>query len=323
MAGQIDEEVLGNFIVSEDDFKDLDAIVRRHCETVRYYVYKGSALGGYDMDDVEVLLKERNGSGTKIESVMLHATGSDGLKFNVDFHDNVGINGECADRASLVLLATETRGLIRDRMKGVTPQRRNILYAVAAIFFFVGYLAFQQYQISYANSFNATQTTKTNRADAAYRQKENAAIVPTQTLLSQAVNALSKHDLSAEVGVLLQQQIEQWRQQIIFNEEPTIAPLRPPSWSISYWLAVAVGCATAAAAVGIVGYLVLPSSGSVFLIGDEKRRQERAKQLRANIKWVIIAGIIVSVVSGLYTISFALESSSSATLDRKGQGYEK
>src|ERR1017187_1067699 len=202
MAGQIDEEVSHNFIVSEDDFKDLDAIVRRHCDTVRYYVYKGSILGGYDTDDVEVLLEERNGSGTKIRSVILQATGSDGLKFNVDFQEVVGINGESEDRASLVLLATEARGLIRDRMKGVTPQRRNILYAVAAIFFFVGYLAFQQYQISYANSFNAAQTTKTNRADTAFRQKENAAIVPTQTLLSQAVDALSKHNINAEISVL-------------------------------------------------------------------------------------------------------------------------
>src|ERR1700730_16639420 len=122
MAGQIDEEVLETFIVGEDDFKDLDAIVRRHCDVVKYYVYRGSALGGYDTDDVEVLLKERNGSGAKIESIMLHGTGSDRLKFNVNFEDTVIINGECDDRASLALLTTETRGLIQDRMKGVTPQ---------------------------------------------------------------------------------------------------------------------------------------------------------------------------------------------------------
>lgn len=297
MARQIDEEVLDSFIVSEDDFKDLDAIVRQYCETVKYYVYKGSAIGGYDTDDLDVSLKDRNGSGAKIESVMLHATGSHLLKFNVNFHNTVAIDGECEDRASLVSLAIETRGLIRDRMKGGTPQRQNILYAVAAIVFFLAFIGFQQYQNSHVNSFNAAQTTKTNRADAAYRQKENAAIVPTQTLLSQAVNALSRHDLSAEIGVLLQQQIGQWRQQIVINEEPIIPASNPPSWSTSFWLALAVGCAAAAAAFGVVGYLVLPNSGSVFLIGDEKRRQERAKQLRTNIKWVIIGGIIVTVVS--------------------------
>jgi hypothetical protein len=138
MAGQIDEEVLGNFKVNENDFRDLDSIVRRHCEIVRYYVYRGSTLGGYDTDDVEVLLKERNGIAARIMSVQLHATGSEGLKFNVDFGDNVGINGECEDRARLVLLATETRGLIRDRMKGRTPQRTNILYAIAVICVLLG-----------------------------------------------------------------------------------------------------------------------------------------------------------------------------------------
>ena len=131
MAGQVDQLVLETFVVSEDDFKDLDAIVRQRCETVRYFVYKGSTLGGYDTDDLGVLLKDRNGSGAKIESVMLNATGSDDLKFSVDFHDGVNIIGQSEDKAGLVLLTTEARGLIRDRMKGVTPQRRNVLAAIA------------------------------------------------------------------------------------------------------------------------------------------------------------------------------------------------
>ena len=298
MAGQIDEVVLENFRISEEDFRDLHSIVRLHCETVTYYVYRGSALAGYDTDDLEVLLRERNGAGTKIESVMLHATGPQGLKFNANFHDAVNIYGESEDRASLVLLATETRGLIRDRMKAGMPQRTNILYAVAAIFFFIGLFGFQQYQNSYVNRFNAAQTAQVNRANAANRQKETAATIPEKTLLSQATNALSKHDLNAEIGVLLQQQIQQWRQDIIRSEEPTIPYPDPPSWSTSGWLDFAVGCVAAAAAVGFAGYLVLPSNASVFLIGDEKRRQERAKQLRTNIKWVIIAGLAVSIVGG-------------------------
>jgi len=229
---------------------------------------------------------------------MLHAIGPDGLKFNVDFHGNAGITGESEDRASLVLLATEARGLILDRMKGGMPQRRNILYAIAIISFFVGYLIFQQYQITYANRYDAAQAAQGNRITAAYQRQETAATVPTQALLSQAIKALSKHDLSAEMAVLLQQQIQQWRQEIISNEEPIVPTSDPPSWSTSYLLVVTVGFGTALAVASVVGYLVLPSNRSVFLIGDEKRRQERAKQLRANIKWVVIAGIAVSVISG-------------------------
>src|ERR1700677_377194 len=324
MAGQIDEEVLTNFIVSEDDFRDLDSIVRRHCQDVKYYVYRGSALGGYDTDDLEVLLKERNGSGAKIVSVMLHAAGSGGLKFNVDFHDVVGVNGESEDRARLVLLATEARGLIQDRMKGVTPQRRNILYAVALIFLFVGYLAFQQHQISYANNFNAAQTNKVNMANTAYLEKDKAAIVPTQSLLSQAVNALSEHDLSAEIGALLQEQIQQWRQQVIYSAEPTVSTKNPPTWSTSYWLAVAVGCAAATLSVGIVRYLVIPGSGSVFLIGDGKQRQERSSKRRTliiqGIGLALIVGIAASLIASFVPLRLAFSSQASTRRSCSGSG---
>ena len=118
MAAQIDEMALENFIASEDDFRDLDSIIRRHCESVRYYVYKGSVLGGYDTNDVEDLLTERNGVESRIASVALHAAGEDALKFNVEFDGLVVIKGECEDRARLVLLTTEARAVIRNRMKG-------------------------------------------------------------------------------------------------------------------------------------------------------------------------------------------------------------
>ena len=180
-----------------------------------------------------------------------------------------------------------------------TPQRSNILYAVAAIFFFIGFLGFQQYQNSHANSFNAAQTAKTNRVYASSQQKENAAVVPTQTLLSQAADALSKHDLSAEVGVLLQQQIEQWREQIIYTAEPIIPPQNPPSWSTSGWLAFGVGCVAAAAVAGFVGYVVLPGGGSVFLIGDEKRRQKRARKRRTLIGKGIVLTLILGIASSV------------------------
>jgi hypothetical protein len=170
------------------------------------------------------------------------------------------------------------------------------VYAIAIIFFFVGYLIFQQYQISSANRYDATQTAQGNRITAEYQRQEKAATVPTQALLSQAISALSKRDINAEMTVLLQQQIQQWRQEIIANEEPILPASDPPSWSTSFWLAVTVGFGTTVVAVSVVGYL-LPSNRSVFLIGDEKRRQERAQQLRANIKWVIIAGIAVTVIS--------------------------
>jgi hypothetical protein len=116
MASQIDEMVLENFRVGEDGFRDLDSIVRRRCDTVKYYIYRGSALGGYDTGDVEDLLKERNGAETRIRSVSLHASGPEALRFNVAFDSIVVITGECGDTARLALLRTEARAVIQDRM---------------------------------------------------------------------------------------------------------------------------------------------------------------------------------------------------------------
>jgi hypothetical protein len=280
MTAQIDELVLDNFKVSESDFRDMDSIVRRHCKTVKYYVYKGSTLGGYDTDDIDDLLGERNGIETRIVSVRLHATGPEALKFNVDFDDTVGINGECEDRARLVLLATEARAVIQDRMKVKAPKRKTILQVLAVMFFFLGYFGFQQYQNNYVNELRAEQAAQAGRLTAPYQRELAAAAPSNQKLLSQALNALSK--------------------QIISDRESQVtSPIysAPPWWSGSYWLVIAVSGAAAAIAVGI-GYITIPSSGSVFLIGDEQRRQEQSDKRREHIRWGILVALVVGVASG-------------------------
>ena len=308
MTFQVADMVLENFRISEEDLRDLDSVVRRHCQTVKYYVHKGSSLGDYDTADVEDVVNDRNGAETRIESILLHATGADGLNFNAEFDDLAGINGECADRARLVLLATDVRSVIRDRMKGGTPKRKTILQGIAVVFLICGYLGFQQIQNSYANNVTARYQAQVSQSSAATSQKQaNAAILSTQSLLSQANTALSIHDLNAEVNFLVEQQISQLHQELAADK--SMASLTsssdtssdsgtPPSWSTSGWLTLAVACAIAAIAVSF-GYLVLPSSKSVFLIGDEKRRQERANNRRTQLRWTVGAGFIVSILSGL------------------------
>lgn len=303
MTSQIDDMVLENFRISEEDFRDLDSVVRRHCHTVKYYVHKGSSLGNYDTADVEDLVNDRNGAETRIESILLQATGADELKFNIEFNDEIIMNGECADRARIVLLATDVRSVIRDRMKGGTPKRKTILQAVAVVFFILGYLGFQQIQNSYTNEFNARQMARVSQSSAV---ASRIAILSNQRLLSRAATALSRHDLNAEMDFLIQQQIDQLRQEIT-GDQSVVANIgssempsdpTPPWWSTSGWLLLAVACAMAAIVVGF-GYLVLPSSKSVFLIGDEKRRQDRANNRRMQLRWTIGGGFIVSIVSGL------------------------
>lgn len=304
MTAQVADMVLENFRIGEDGFRDLDSVVRRHCETVTYYVHKGRSLGDYQTDDVEDLLKDRNGAETGIESVLLHATGVERLKLNIEFGNELVMNGECEDRARLVLLATDARSVMRDRMKGRTPKRKTILQTVAIVFFVLGYLGFQQIQGWSSDRFDAALVTQTRQSDAATRQQLSSVILSTQGLLSQATSALSRHNLNAEVDFLVQQQIRQLNQQIT-SDKGSVAAIgeiptnqNPPGWSTSGWLLLGVACAAAAVAAGI-GYLVVPNSNSIFLIGDEKRRQDRLGKIRTNLIWTIGGGIIVSVVAGL------------------------
>jgi hypothetical protein len=307
MTSQVGDIVLENFRISEEDFRDLDSVVRRHCQTVKYYVHKGSSLGDYDTADVEDVVNDRNGSETRIESILIHATGADDLKFNIEFYDEAAMNGECEDRARLVLLATDVRSVIRDRMKGGTPKRKTILQAVAVVFFILGYLGFQQIQNSYSNEIDANYMAQVSQSSTLADQKQaNTELLSNQRLLAQATTALSMHNVDAEIAFLTQQQIGQLRlaitadQAMAVTTSSTAAPNdpTPPWWSTSWWILLAAACAMSAITVGF-GYLVLPSNKSVFFIGDEKRRQDRANNRRTQLRWTIGGGFIVSVVSGL------------------------
>jgi hypothetical protein len=178
---------------------------------------------------------------------------------------------------------------------------------VAVVFFILGYLGFQQIQNSYANGFNARYQAQVSQSATVAAQKQaNTAFLANQRLLSQATTALSRHDLDAEVDFLIQQKIGQLRQEIISDQATTAitgtsdtpSDPTPAWWSTSGWLLLAVACAVAAIPVGF-GYLVLPSNKSVFFIGDEKRRQDRANNRRTQLRWTIGGGFIVSIVSGL------------------------
>src|SRR5580704_16841726 len=92
MTAQVGDMVLENFKVGEDDFRDLDSVVRQHCEIVTYYLHKGRSLGDYETDSVEDIMKDRNGVETRIKSVMLRATGAKGLRFNIEFDDEIVMN---------------------------------------------------------------------------------------------------------------------------------------------------------------------------------------------------------------------------------------
>jgi hypothetical protein len=96
----------------------------------------------------------------------------------------------------------------------------------------------------------------------------------------------------------------QWRQQIISNEESQAATNEsdsPPWWSTSNWLPIVVAIGTAVF-LAFFMFLIFPSNSSVFLIGDEKGRQDRADKRRKYILGIgatLIVGIASSLIASL------------------------
>ena len=120
-------------------------------------------------------------------------------------------------------------------------------------------------------------------------------------LLSQEETALSGHNIDSKLNAILQQQIAQLQLEVINAKEGNITtPIysATPWWVDSYWLVIGVALISAAAAVGI-GYLIISSDKSIFLIGDEKRRQVQASNRRERVVWGVVVAFVVSVVASL------------------------
>lgn len=307
MTARIDELVLKSFRVDSEALRYLDAIVRQHCQnidgnsTIKYTVQRSDALE-YDTADVEQVIRERNGTETRIESMSLELDEPESLTFSVDFADEARIKGVSEDRAQLLLIASDVGRLMRDRMRGKGARRTTILKVAAAVAFVVGYVVFQQIQTAQVNRLNAQYSAQSSRLTAPYSRQLNALNSSGKALLVQGENSVSKSDLKAEVGFLVQQQINLLRQQVISSNEgqATKADNYPssPWWSTSWWLLAAVASTFAAFVAGI-GYLVLPASASIFLIGDEVRRQAVIERRRDHIIWGLGAAAAVSLATGL------------------------
>jgi hypothetical protein len=307
VTGRIDELVLTSFRVDADALRYLDAIVRQHRpniagnSAIKYTVQRNDALE-YDTADVEQIIRERNGTETRIEAIKLQLDEPQSLTFSVDLAGEARIKGVSEDRAQLLQVASDVGRLMRDRMRGKGARRTTILRAAAAVAFVVGYIVFQQIQTAQVNRLNAQYSAQNSKVTAPYLRQMNALNSSDRALLGKGESSVSKSDLKAEVDFLAQQQINQLRQQVISSNEnqATQAAKYPssPWWATSWWLLTAVASICAAFALG-VSYLALPGRASVFLIGDEIRRQvviERRQRAIWGAGATIAGGVVSSII---------------------------
>ena len=101
-----------------------------------------------------------------------HTANPDRLKFEVEFDKSLRITGESNDRASLVLLASDVRALIRERMRGRTPisrRTRSIITSIALVAGLVGYFIFSnvytnQWSTRIDREYQVSQNLYNNKA---------------------------------------------------------------------------------------------------------------------------------------------------------------
>jgi hypothetical protein len=309
MAASIDDIVLTSFVADAEGFRDLDSIVRQRCKeidsgsVIEYKIVRKDSLR-YATEDIEDLLKERNGQETRVESVTMQVkAGPDtDLKFAVRFADDVRIDGECEDRANLVLLASDVRTVVRERMKsrGSTSWRWRMWSAVGA--FFIGMFGFMQFTTTYSNSqLNAsdTQLARSSVVQNSVMRKEDTIV---QSVITRYQNQLAGRSSTGQLSFLVQAEVLQLDNLISQNKQAITTSVSnsyaDPWWVNSFFLPFAIGAVLAGLVLGI-GYLIYPRTEAVFLVGDEVRRQAKLAQRRERIIWGIGTTFILGVASGV------------------------
>ena len=306
MLASLSDVILPSFRADAESLRDLDSIIKQDSSeinpaySISYEVHRKDSLR-FETADVEELIKERNGNETRIERVRIKvgAESSPKLEFKVIFADHLRIEGECDDRAKLVLLASDVRTLVRERMKSRSLSNSTRVFAasVAALIAVVGYLAFSVFM-------SAHYTQNANDALNRYYQIGNrqalAYATTEQQLLDKYSGIVYNNNITSGISFLVQSQVSQIRHDIAASNGAGNSPPSPanPWWLYSIPIFLGLGSACAALVLG-VSYIIYPTSKAIFIIGDEIRRQARLAIIRERLIWGIGVTFLLGVASAI------------------------
>jgi hypothetical protein len=308
LPASLDEIVLRSFRVDTEALRNLDSIARQRASeiydslSIEYDVLRADSLK-YTTSDIEELIRERNGTETQILSVKLRIGKEKDNRFNfeVTFTQHVKISGESDDRASLILLASDVRSLIREQMRSRRSigLRTRIIAAVS-----VGAIAcitFMAYGSQYLNSFYAKTNTQYNHLEQADDRNIASAVKSMQQTLSKYQAQAHSNSIASEQKFMSEAEVAQLRYDItngLSISNPAGLTPNSPWWAdslpafLGVWIVIS-------AITWSVSYLIYPPAGAVFLIGDEIRRQAKQTKLRERLVWGIGATFVLGIASAL------------------------
>ena len=306
MLSSLIEVILPSFRADAENLRDLDSIIKQRSSeinpaySINYEVNRKDSLR-FETADVEELIKERNGIETRIERVKIkiEADTSPKLEFNVIFDDYLRIEGECDDRAKLVLLATDVRTLVRERMRNRSLRNGTRITAagVAALVAVVGYLAFSVFMTSH---YTQTANDALNRYYQIGSQQSLDHARAEQQFLDKYDGISRSNDIKSELSFLVQSQIRQIQSDIETSRSTGNAPPTPanPWWLYSVYILLGIG-STCAALILAVSYIIYPTSKATFVIGDEIKRQARLAVIRERLIWGIGVTFLLGIASAI------------------------
>ena len=308
VEASLNEIVLSSFRVDEEGFRDIDSIVRQRCRemdpdaSVEYCILRKDSLR-YRTEDIEDLIKERNGDETRIRNVTMTARTEDPrrLQFVVEFSKDLRITGEASDRANLVLLASDVRALVRERMKSRTAISDRARYAATLIALLLGCAGYFVFSTSYTNNFNTKSNQLYNRSQAAQGKENLGEISSYKAMLRRYGTSIPSASQSAQLAFLVQDSLLVLRTSLAYDQSSQSSydiDSQEAWWGDSIYLLFASGILLAGLVRG-VSYLLYPRTGAAFLIGDEVRREARNARWRERIIWGIGVTFLLGIASGI------------------------
>jgi hypothetical protein len=311
MGARIDEVVLKSFRADAESLRDLDAVVRERCREIDAELSPEYELTRRDAfrittTDIEDVLRERNGTDTAVMSLTLTAKAGTAFSFLLALEQQARLSATGQDRGKTILFVTDVRSLIRDRFRGGgrtwrgVPLRR-LLPLVLALFSLVAYPVAGDWVYRHRDAKWERQTAHAKaitdaRSDARLRQDRAEAESRSAT----AQNLIGSGSSEQKLDFLVSRSVRT-RAQLDdeFSQSDPYPSLPQQPWyfngpAFSILVPVAVWLLS-------LGFfrVVLPSTNSLFLIGDEIQRQAWRERWRERVIWGVGAAFVVSVLAGL------------------------
>lgn len=305
MSARLEEVLLESYRVDPEGLRDLAAIVGQGCHEIdasiepEFEVRRRDSLR-YTTGDIEDVLKERNGRETGIKSLTIRAK-QDGLfELEIGIGRTVEIVGQAEDRAKLLLLTSDVRALVHERMKWGfrklwSPRDTFTVVMALAMFWLLVFLLATSLA---TDGMRDRYDREVSRMSAAHDRVNQSYEVKRSEQLAVGEKAADSGTIDDKLAFLARAEPLRQERDIELGKAGKYPSYPKTPW---YWTSPLSGIVVVSVAVG-ASYLILWAlfrGGAVFLIGEEVNRQRRISRRRDRILWGVGVSFLLGIASSI------------------------